>query len=206
MFTCLIDVDNNQISLEGETDAKNLFVGFVIDSKQHEKLNLKNISFGYQLKNDKGVVLESSWPIFGMRFGIQKPGQITSVSEKININTDYTLLVWYEDGIHRETAVEKFNSGLPFKEYESMVWNEKREDWDMLKPYPEVEGDEPIRYFWNEEILDWEEDVEYREFFSKEAEARKAAEKAAAEGKEELLTGGVDFYLENEGVVDQNAN
>ena len=166
MLYAELNKSEKTISIKGEPDSTQLLLNFLIVGDKGESVDLKHVDFGYQLKTGGRVVLEETWPIPGIRFGLQKPGSITVANQEIEMSTDYHLLVWYGEDGHRSTDSLLFNSGMPPKEYESMIWNEELRKWDYLKPYPEVETDEPIRYFWNEHILDWEEDVEYKEFYS----------------------------------------
>lgn len=165
MYICSIDTKNHKIKIEGSQDPKNLVLDFIIEGKDGEKVNLKNVSFGYQLESNDKVIFEDSWPVRGIRFAEVGVGSITSVRKDLKIDTDYRLLVWYASEDHRDADAKIFNTGKPFKEYDSMVWNDETEEWEYLKPYPEVSSDEPISYFWNEEILDWEEDLAYKEYF-----------------------------------------
>ena len=166
MFYAELDKKEKTIKLKGDPDANFLLLTFLIIGNKGEKVDLKDMRFGYQLKSGNDVLLEQEWPPRGIRFAEHDPVAITVVNEKIKLSTDYQLLVWYSEGDYRAADTVFFNSGMPPKEYDSMVWDEETEQWDYLKPYPEVKEDEIVRYFWNEEILDWEEDVEYREFYS----------------------------------------
>ena len=148
---CLIDLANNNITIEGGNEAKRLIIDFIAVGEEGQKYDFKDVSFGYQLQKGEEIV-EESWPIPGIRFGKIAPGIITSADIKLDIDTDYKLLVWYERQIYRHTDVKLFNSGRPFKAYDSMVWNAETEEWDMLKPYPD---DIENFYEWNEEKLEW---------------------------------------------------
>jgi hypothetical protein len=150
---CLIDQTNNNITIQGSHEAKRLIIDFVVVGEEGKRYDFKNLSFGYQLQKNNDHTIEESWPIQGIRFGKLSPGVITSADIKLEIDTDYRLLVWYTNGSERQSDVKIFNSGRPYKAYDSMVWNEKTEDWDMLKPYPE---NVYSLYTWNEEKLEWE--------------------------------------------------
>jgi len=150
---CFIDIENKSITLEGSHEAKRLIIDFVVAGEEGKKYNFKNVSFGYQIKENNDEIREESWPIEGVKFGSMSPGLITSADIKLEIDTDYKLLVWYTRDIYRHSATKIFNSGRPWKEYDSMVWNAETEEWDMLKPYPE-DSTEPM--IWNEDKLEWE--------------------------------------------------
>ena len=150
---CLIDLENKNITLEGGYEAKRLIIDFIAVGEDDQKYDFKNVSFGYQIQKNGGEIVEESWPVPGIKFGKLPPGGITSADIKLEIDTHYKLLVWLTQGTHRQTDIRIFNSGKPFKAYESMIWNEEEEDWEMLKPYPE-DATEPM--VWNEEILEWE--------------------------------------------------
>jgi hypothetical protein len=151
---CLIDLANKNITIEGGNEAKRLIIDFVVVGEEDQKYNFKDVNFGYQLQINNGEIVEESWPIPGIKFGKLAPGIITSADIELEIETDYKLLVWYTRDIYRHSDTKIFNSGRPYKAYDSMVWNEEIEEWDMLKPYPE---DSTGPMFWNEEKLDWVE-------------------------------------------------
>jgi hypothetical protein len=151
--TCLINLENKNITIEGGHEAKRLIIDFVVVGDEDKKYDFKQVSFGYQLQKNNDEIVEESWPIPGIKFGKLSPGAITSADIKLEVDTDYKLLVWYTRDIYRHSDFKMFNSGRPYKAYDSMVWNEEIEEWDMLKPYPE-DATEPM--FWNEEKLDWE--------------------------------------------------
>jgi len=151
--TCLIDIENKNITIEGGHEAKRLIIDFVVAGEEGKKYDFKDVSFGYQLQKNNDEIVEESWPIPGLRFNKFSPGLITSADIKLDIDTDYKLLVWYTRQIYRHSDIKMFNSGKPHKDFESMVWNEEIEEWEMLKPYPE-NASEPM--FWNEENLNWE--------------------------------------------------
>lgn len=150
---CLIDLENKNITIEGGHEAKRLIVDFMVVGEEDQKYDFKGVSFGYQIQKDGGEIIEETWPIHGIRFGKLSPGIITSADIPLEIDTDYKLLVWYTRGTYRHHDIKMFNSGRPYRAYDSMVWNEETEEWDMLKPYPE-DAKEPM--FWNEENLEWE--------------------------------------------------
>jgi hypothetical protein len=150
---CLIDPKNNNITIQLGYEAKRLIIDFAAAGKEDEQVDFGDIHFGYQLQVGDSEILEESWPIEGVRFGKLSPGVITSADIPLNIDTNYKLLVWYTKGIYRHSDVVLFNSGKPFKGYESMVWNKDIEEWEMLKPYPEEKG---FVYIWNEEDLEWQ--------------------------------------------------
>ena len=150
---CLIDLANKNITIEGGHEAKRLIIDFIVVGEEDKKYDFKEVSFGYQLQKNGGEIVEETWPIPGIKFGKLAPGIITSADIKLEVDTDYKLLVWYTRDIYRHSDMKMFNSGRPFKAYDSMVWNEKTEEWDILKPYPE-DAKEPM--FWNEEKLEWE--------------------------------------------------
>jgi hypothetical protein len=150
---CLIDLANNNITIEGGHEAKRLIIDFVVVGEENKKYDFKDVSFGYQIQKNNDEIVEESWPIPGIRFGEMSSGIITSADIKLEVDTDYKLLVWYTRDIYRHHDIKIFNSGRPFKMYDSMVWNEDSEEWEMLKPYPEDAIDFMV---WNEEKLDWE--------------------------------------------------
>ena len=150
---CLINLEDNTIKIDQGHEAKRLIIDFAIDGKKEKKYSCTDLDFGYQLQINNDQIIEESWPIPGIRFAELQPDIVTSADIKLKVDTDYKLLCWFtKDGI-RETAMAIFNSGRPFKAYDSMVWNEETEEWDMFKPYPE---DDENYYVWNEEKLEWE--------------------------------------------------
>ena len=151
-MSCLIDVENRKINIEGSPSSKRLILDFVLVNSHGQKSNFKNIKFGYQLQKSNDEIIEESWPVQGLVFGYLDPGTITSADQELEIDTNYKLLVWYTEGDYRNTEVTTFNTGLPEKAFESMVWNEQTKDWDMLKPYP-IDAKEAV--FWDEDILEW---------------------------------------------------
>jgi hypothetical protein len=151
---CLIDIINKSIQIEPYSESKRLIVDFILVGEEYKKYDCSELDFGYQLmENNDYILQQESWPGEGVRYALLQPGIITSGDIKLKIDTDYTLLCWLSLRGFRETALYKFNSGKPFRPYDSMVWNEETEEWDMPKPYPE---DEENYYVWNEERLDWE--------------------------------------------------
>jgi hypothetical protein len=150
---CLIDLANNNITIEGGHEAKRLIIDFVVAGEEGQSYDFKDVNFGYQIQKNNDEIVEESWPIPGIKFGKLSPGIITSADIKLEVDTDYKLLVWYTRDIYRHSDTKLFNSGRPFKAYDSMVWNEETEEWEMLKPYPE---DNENYYIWNEESLEWE--------------------------------------------------
>jgi len=150
---CLIDLANKNITIEGEHEAKRLIIDFIVVGEEGEKYDFKQVNFGYQLQKNNDEIVEESWPIPGIKFGKLAPGIITSADIKLEVDTDYKLLVWYTRDIYRHSDIKIFNSGRPYKAYDSMIWNEEAEEWDMLKPYPEG-STEPM--IWNEDKLEWE--------------------------------------------------
>jgi hypothetical protein len=150
---CLIDLANKNITIEGGNEAKRLIIDFVVVGEEDQKYNFKDVSFGYQLQINNEEIVEESWPIPGIKFGKLAPGIITSADIQLQVDTDYKLLVWYTRDIYRHSDTRIFNSGKPYKAYDSMVWNAETEEWDMLKPYPK-DAKEPMR--WDEENLEWE--------------------------------------------------
>lgn len=150
---CLIDLENKNIKIDLGYEAKRLIIDFVVAGEDGSQKDFKDVRFGYQLQKDNEEIVEDSWPIPGIKFGKLSPGVITSADVKLNIDTDYRLLVWYERDTYRHTDLAIFNSGRPYKMYDSMVWNKETEEWDMLKPNPE---DGENHYVWNEEKLEWE--------------------------------------------------
>jgi hypothetical protein len=149
---CLIDINKKEISLHGEFDAKRLILHFVAGGEPGEKLSFKNVRFGYQIQKNGQEIVEESWPIKGVTFDKLGPGPITTADITLSTDTEYRLLVWYTSGKERYTEIKTFNSGRPFKAYESMIWNKEFEDWQMVVPYPE-DATEPQT--WNEETLSW---------------------------------------------------
>jgi len=150
---CLIDVANNGFDVAWGYESKRLIIHFILTGEEQKQFNLKNLSFGYRLEKEGREVIENSWPMKPLKFGVFTPGTITSADIDLTIDTDYSLVVWCQYGEYEASQVKKFNTGKPFRAYDSMVWNEETEEWDMLKPYPE-DATEPM--FWNEEKLDWE--------------------------------------------------
>jgi len=150
---CLIDVENDTFSVDLNHESKRMILDFALDGDPGTKINLKDVSFGYKITDDKGNVKEESWPVEPLKLGVLSPGTITSADIALSIETDYEIYCWYQNKENRQEKTLKFNSDRPYKEYDSMVWNEKTEEWDMLKPYP-TDTDEPM--VWNEEKLQYE--------------------------------------------------
>jgi hypothetical protein len=153
---CLIDVEKNEIRLEGGNEAKRLIIDFLIVGKKNQKYSLQDLSFGYVLYKDNKELEQNSWPVPGIKFGQMAPGIITSTDIKLQIETDYKLYTWFFRDGKKFSAAREFNSERPPKLLNSMVWNESLEEWEMLKPYPKGKG----FHFWNEEKLEWEKPEE----------------------------------------------
>ena len=151
---CVINLENKTIKIDYAPDAKRLILDFMLEGTKNKKYNFRNVRFGYQLQVRDGDIIEKTWPIEGISFTRATPGIITSEDIKLTIDTDYKLLVWYEREGYRATDVAIFNSGKPYKEYDSMIWNEETEEWDYAKPYPE---DAFYPHVWDEESLEWVE-------------------------------------------------
>jgi hypothetical protein len=149
---CSIDLENNKILLDGSWDAKRVILDFVTIGDPNKKINLKNLKFGYQLQKNGKEITEESWPIAGVTFAEASPGIITSADISLSIDQDYKLLVWYTNGLNRHTDVKIFNSGKPFKMYDSMVWDEQIEEWQFPVPYPK-NTEKPL--VWDEESISW---------------------------------------------------
>ncbi len=152
-----IDRLNKKIEITGNPDAKKIFINFkIVDfdilKPRPKEVDISNLSFGYKLTREDGLHFSQFFPPLGVRPLATKHDLINSFDVDLMVETEYRLKVWVEfEGI---TLIEKkiFNTGLPNKTYQSMIWNTETQDWDFAKKYPQ---DGKI-YRWNEEKIDWE--------------------------------------------------
>jgi hypothetical protein len=148
-----IDVRNQKINIKFGHESKQIILDFFVASKRKKKINFSGVSFGYQIQDGEGKVIEEFWPMSGVGFGYVNPGIITSSKIKLRATSDYKLLIWCDFNGIRRSKTKMFNTGFPLKAHNSMIWNKETQEWEMLKPYPE---DTESLYVWNEEELEWQ--------------------------------------------------
>lgn len=150
--SCIVDLNKKTIEFTGYHESKKILINFIFSGKEGKRINSKGVRFGYELYQENKQIAKQSWPVPGVAFNKIYSGLITSAEINTKIDTNYELVVWYTHKTYAKSRVIKFNSGKPFKAYDSMVWNKETEEWDMLKPYPE---DATGPMFWDEEKLNW---------------------------------------------------
>lgn len=144
--------------MEGEPDAKRMLLNFVVKDfdqivPRPEEVSVRGISLGYSLSSNGKEVSSDSFPPKGIKPSTTKYHLLNTFDLSLKLETEYSLHVWVRHNDKLFTLQKDFNSGLPAKTYKSMIWDEKIEDWEFAKPYPQ----DGKAYSWDEEAVEWKE-------------------------------------------------
>ena len=150
---CLINLDTQEIKVNLGHEHDRLLIDFYLDGADGYKYNLENVSFGYRLEEDNAEAREESWPAPGIKFGkIVGNSLLTSANLKLTVDQNYRLTLWCTFDDQQKFVARNFYNPIPFKAFDSMIWNEEMQDWEHPKPYPE---DNKTLYVWDENKMDW---------------------------------------------------
>ena len=152
-IVCTMNLDKNELDINNLFDEeKEIIVEFHTKSRK-KTVDLEEIKFGYSFFEEKKELGSNSWPIPGVKLGITETGPLTGAIYPAKANNNYTLKAWMEYKEKKSTKRFSFKKDRPPPKYESMVWNEDEQEWQMLKPHP---SDIHTYYVWNEKNLNWD--------------------------------------------------
>jgi len=126
-----------------------LFIGF---TDKAPIVSFKNLSFGFELKEDGNIRQYGQFPKPGVKYVQTDQEYLVSVQLDTVTTHTYELFLWAENDATRIEKTFKITIPKPDKPFESWLWNQEQLIWQA----PIERPDDNKQYTWNEEEQNWQ--------------------------------------------------
>lgn len=126
-----------------------LFIGFTDEAPI---VSFKNLSFGFELKEDGNIKQYGQFPKPGVKYVQTDQEYLVAVQLKTVTTYTYELFLWAENDATRIEKTFTIEIPKPDKPYDSWLWDQEKLTWNAPIEYP----NDGRFYTWNEETQNWQ--------------------------------------------------
>lgn len=138
-------LNTDELGSHGNT----LFIGF---TDKAPIVTFKNLSFGFELKEDGNIRQYGQFPKPGVKYVQTDQEYLIAVQLETVTTHTYELFLWAENDATRIEKTFTIEIPKPDKPFDSWLWNQEELTWNAPIEKPDNEN----YYTWNEEEQSWQ--------------------------------------------------